>query len=675
MKKSNYKNWHLSTDENDIAILKLDKAGSATNVLAVAVLIELDKVLEHIKTQQPKGLIIISAKDTGFIAGADINEFLEMKTPSDVKILVKRGQDVFTKLENLNCLTVCAIDGFCMGGGTELALACDFRVATDSSNTKIGLPEVKLGIHPAFGGIVRSVNKLNPINAMQWMLTGRALSAKQAKRLKLVNFVVPKRQLLNTSIYIIQNKLTKPRQSKLDHAMNLWPIRPLIASYMKRKTAEKVREEHYPAPFAMIDIWSKYGDNPDQLMKQEVNSVTELMHGDTVRNLIRVFFLQTQLKSQASENFTDINHIHVIGAGIMGGDIAIWCAAKGFTVTLQDQKAEYLEKAMGRASKLFRRRSSSKAEFNLLKDRLIPDIKGNGVKKADLVIEAIFENADVKKELYKVIEPQLKPNAFLATNTSSIPLDTLAKGLKNPNRFVGLHFFNPVPQMPLVEIITTPLSDESIINRSLFFCKKLGKLPLVVKSVAAPGFLVNRILVPYLLEAMMLLDEGEQAERIDQAALEFGMPMGPIELADTVGLDICYSIASNFADFYGFEIPQKLESMITLKKLGKKSGYGFYPYDKGKAVKDKQFNETGLDLIKDRLSMRIINESYACLRDGIVSSRDLLDAGVIFGTGFAPFTGGPLNYALSKDEIKIKELLIKLTDQFDQRFKPDEYLN
>lgn len=663
-----YNNWHLTTDNNDIAYLSIDKKDSATNVLNGETLDELNHILDGLALTLPTGVIIYSAKSSGFIAGADINEFLEIKNISEATRFIQRGQNVFNKLEQLHCPTVCLIDGFCMGGGLELALACDYRVAISDSKTRLALPEVKLGIHPAYGGVARATAKLKPIQAMLWMLKGKAVDPKKAKKMGLVDYIVPSRQGISTCSMLVLKKPTVRSQSLIDKACNAPLIRQLIAFIIKQKMAKKVSKTHYPAPFALLDLWSKH-NNTSSLMSHEVSSVAKLMQHQSVKNLIRVFFLQSALKNQTKTQLEPCLHVHVIGGGIMGGDIAAWCALKGMKVTLQDRAPEYLENAMARAHQLFKKRTASKAEYNTKKDSLIADINGLGVAKADVVIEAIFENIEAKQALYKTIEPQLKPSALLATNTSSIPLETLASGLDKPNRLFGLHFFNPVAQMPLVEIVKTEHTDRNTIDKSLAFAKQIGKLPLVVKS--APGFLVNRILVPYLLEAVILFNEGHSPEKIDQAALNFGMPLGPIELADTIGLDICLSVANNLSQHYSFEVPSQLQSLVDSKKLGKKSGVGFYSYKDNKAVKNKYSDYEGLTTIQNRLMMRLINESYKCLREGIVTEADHLDAGVIFGTGFAPFTGGPLHYVEQKGESVIHQIMLQLSSSVGERFEPD----
>jgi len=665
----NTNDWRLETDDNNILWLTFDKQGESTNVLSSSVLLQLDDIITQIQKQLPRGLIIQSGKKSGFVAGADINEFLTVKNQQDALEIIQRGQKVFNHLEALSCPTLCLIDGFCMGGGTELALACDYRIALDESRTRIGLPEVKLGIHPGFGGVVRLTEIANPLQSLEMMLSGRALSARNAKSIGLVDLIQPKRQLKNAAIQTILKRPTKRQMPLAGKILSLPGVRQLVSQLMKREVAKKARKEHYPAPYALLDVWTNYYGNRNLMMSQEALSVANLIQGDTVRNLIRVFFLQTRLKGLGNKKLFQPQHVHVIGAGIMGGDIAAYCALKGLTVTLQDREPKFLSKAMQRANRLFSKKLKLTHERNAAIDRLIPDTKGFGVEKADVIIEAIFEDIEAKQAIYRDIEPRMKKDAVLATNTSSIPLETLATALKKPERLVGIHFFNPVPLMPLVEIVHSEKTDEKTVQQAAAFTRHIGKLPLPVKS--APGFLVNRILVPYLIEAVILHDEGIAAEAIDKAALDFGMPMGPVELADTVGLDICQSVAKNLSEAFGFDVPEVLQKLVAAKNLGKKTGRGFYHYKKGKAIKDRDVKLGDQDMIQKRLLYRLLNESAACIREKIVSDKDLLDAGVIFGTGFAPFTGGPLNYS---EKLGIEDLQSKMSDlqqKYGKRFEPD----
>ncbi len=662
--------WTTHTDDKGILWLTLDQQGTRTNVLSASVLDQLDSLLEQIIEQRPAPAAVIfrSGKASGFIAGADVKEFLEITSTQEALILIKRGQKIFSQIESLPCPTVACIEGFCMGGGTELALACDYRVALDDSTTKIGLPEVKLGIHPAFGGVVRTTEMMSPLHSLEMMLSGRALSARQAKAIGLVDLVQPKRQIKRAAEQLALSRPAKQKMPLLGKLLSLPGIRHLLTGYMKKQVAKKASRRHYPAPYALLDVWCNYYGNRKRMMEEEANSVARLVQGNTVRNLIRVFFLQTQLKGLGSKESLTLQHVHVIGAGIMGGDIAAWCALRGYQVTLQDREPKYLSNAMQRANRLFAKKLKARHERTAALDRLIPDTRGYGIERADVIIEAIYEDKDAKQAIYKDIEARMKPGAILATNTSSIPLETLAKGLKYPKRLIGIHFFNPVAMMPLVEIVKTSKSSADTIEQAIAFCLHIGKLPLPVKS--SPGFLVNRILMPYLVEAIHLYEEDVSPEAIDKAALDFGMPMGPVELADTVGLDICHSVAENLAAAYGTSVPTVLGKYVADNKLGKKTGAGFYQYKKGKPVKDNDADLGDQKAIQNRLIFRLLNESAACIDEKIVDDKDLLDAGIIFGTGFAPFRGGPLNYCLQEGVDSITEAMEEYESKYGERFKP-----
>ncbi|MCZ6724104.1 MAG: 3-hydroxyacyl-CoA dehydrogenase NAD-binding domain-containing protein [Gammaproteobacteria bacterium] len=662
--------WITHTDDKGILWLTLDKQGTRTNVLSASVLDQLDTLLEQIIEQRPAPAAVIfrSGKASGFIAGADVKEFLEITSTQEALILIKRGQKIFSRIESLPCPTVACIEGFCMGGGTELALACDYRVALDDSTTKIGLPEVKLGIHPAFGGVVRTTEMMSPLHSLEMMLSGRALSARQAKAIGLVDLVQPKRQIKRAAEQLALSRPAKQKMPLLGKLLSLPGIRHLLTGYMKKQVAKKTSRRHYPAPYALLDVWCNYYGNRKRMMEEEANSVARLVQGNTVRNLIRVFFLQTQLKGLGSKKSLALEHVHVIGAGIMGGDIAAWCALRGYQVTLQDREPKYLSNAMKRANRLFAKKLKARHERTAALDRLIPDTRGYGIERADVIIEAIYEDKDAKQAIYKDIEARMKPGAILATNTSSIPLETLAKGLKKPKRLIGIHFFNPVAMMPLVEIVKTSKSSADTIEQAIAFCLHIGKLPLPVKS--SPGFLVNRILMPYLVEAIHLYEEDVSPEAIDKAALDFGMPMGPVELADTVGLDICHSVAENLAAAYGTSVPTVLGKYVADNKLGKKTGAGFYQYKKGKPVKDNDADLGDQKTIQNRLIFRLLNESAACIDEKIVDDKDLLDAGIIFGTGFAPFRGGPLNYCLQEGVDSITEAMEEYKSKYGERFSP-----
>ncbi|MDH5517712.1 MAG: 3-hydroxyacyl-CoA dehydrogenase NAD-binding domain-containing protein [Gammaproteobacteria bacterium] len=663
-----YMHWSIKQDENNICWLLFDYKDSATNILSTQALEELKDILEQINEAETQALIFKSMKSTGFIAGANINEFVGIDYQAALS-LITLGHSVMNKIEAMKCTTISMIHGFCMGGGTELSLACDYIICSDDSATRLSLPEVKLGIHPGFGGSYRCIRRIGPLAAFDMMLTGRSINAKLAKKLKLVDEITAQRQLERAAIAFAAKKPVSRQQSIKNRLLNNTLIRGFLAKKITAKVAKKAAKKHYPAPYKLISLWLKYYDFPRKMLEKEAISVAELVADPSAQNLVRVYFLQEQLKSLGDKKLFKPLHIHVIGGGIMGGDIAAWCAYKGFQVSVQDQDPAILAKTIERAYQLFSKKLRDKRLISNTMDRLTADHKGYGVEHADIIIEAIFEDASVKQSLYQSIEPRMKKNAILATNTSSIPLETLASCLKKPGRLVGLHFFNPVALMPLVEIIHGEQSDKKTIKNIAAFSRHIDKLPLAVKS--SPGFLVNRILMPYLLEAILMYAEGIPAEAIDKAALDFGMPMGPIELADTVGLDVCLSVANILAESYHKQVPEQLEHMVKTGYLGKKNNKGFYSYQNGKAQKDSTSSYRNMTDVQQRLILMLVNEATACLRDKIVDNEDLLDAGVIFGTGFAPFRGGPIKYIHDSGKHDLQVQMDGFKEQLGERFTQD----
>ena len=670
MAKKKYKNWNIENDANGIAWLHLNVPKSSANILNEQVIIELDNIVNDLSDNEPTGVVILSDKESGFIAGADINEFTTFESEEAALVNIQRAHTIFSNIENLKCPTVALIHGFCLGGGMELSLACKYRIAEEDSS-RLGLPEVKLGIHPGFGGCVRSIERMGSFAALDFMLTGRTLKSRQAKKLGLINYAVPKRHLITAAVQTI---LKPPKVKSLpwwEKFVNLSFIRPLIAKILIKKVSARASRSHYPAPYAIIDLWVKHLGSRKTMLQEEAKSIAHLLVGKTAQNLIRVFKLTDTLKGLAKDKADSINHIHVIGGGVMGGDIAIWCALQGYNVTLQDQRHETLAAVLKRAAKLYKRILKQKLLVNGALDRLTPDIKGNGLVSADVVIEAIFEDAEVKCNLYKEIEPKLKKTAIIATNTSSIPLEQLTGALKKPDRLVGLHFFNPVSKMPLVEIVVGEKTSKKAQQVATTLTKKIKKLPLPVTST--PGFLVNRILMPYLTEAVTLFEEGVPITVIDKIALNFGMPMGPIELADTVGLDICLHVAENLAESMPIDVSTHLKQLVDKKQLGKKTGQGFYNFKKGKLVKPNTSSSyIPPEDVEERLILRLINETMACLREHVAESKDLIDAGIIFGTGFAPFLGGPLQYVQDRGQEDVLMALENLEKVHGPRFKPDD---
>ena len=661
--------WKAAQREDGVLVLAFDRAGESVNTFAQDVLIELDAVLERLALEPPKAVVVTSAKEKGFIAGADIREFAEFDAKGTIGDSIRRGQQVFQRLADLPCPTVAAIHGFCMGGGTEIALACDYRVASDDGSTRIGLPEVKLGIYPGWGGSVRLPRLVGAPAAFDMMLTGRTLSAKAARGIGLVDRVVEPALLLDAAATLALKGAQRPlRQRALGWATNTWPVRQLLAPQMVKQVSRKARKEHYPAPYALIETWRRTGGSTAQRLAAERKSVVRLAGTPTARNLTRVFFLQERLKALGGRHH-GIGHVHVVGAGVMGGDIAAWSAYKGFEVTLQDREQPYIDKALARAQELFQKKVKDDAKRPDVAARLKSDLLGEGVGRADLVIEAIIEDTDAKRGLYTQVEPRLKADALLATNTSSIPIDGLAQGLARPAQFAGLHYFNPVALMPLVEIVRHPGMDEATQQRLAAFCKAIDKLPVPVAGT--PGFLVNRLLFPYMLEAATAYAEGIPGPAIDRAAVRFGMPMGPIELIDTVGLDVASGVGRELAPYLGLQIPATLATPPEMGRRGKKDGQGLYAWEDGKAKKPELPKDyKAPDDLEDRLVLPLINEAVAALHDGVVADADLLDAGVIFGTGFAPFRGGPIQYVRETGVDAVLARLKVLQARHGDRFAP-----
>lgn len=661
------KHWQLQKVGNSLALI-LDMADRSANVLSSEVMHELEEALADVKTRSQKGetingLMIQSGKEKSFILGADVAEFQNVKNITMATEFVRRGQQALNLIAAMPMPTVAVIHGNCLGGGTELALACDYRVASDDDSTRIGLPEVNLGIHPGFAGTVRLPKLVGPFAAFNIMLTGRPLRARAAKRIGLVDDVVAHRHLERAALAIIEKKPRKHHPTWWQRVLGWFPLRPLVANLVRKQLKKKVRQDHYPAPFRIIDLWRR-GANQEK----EATSISELVISDVSRNLVRLFLSSEKLKRAGRKVEHGIEHVHIIGAGAMGGDIAAWAALQGFRVSLQDLSADSIAGAMKRAHSLYKKRLRKPRDIQEAMDRLMPDTRGDGLRHADLVIEAVVENLEVKQKIFQHAEVVTNENTLLATNTSSIPLEEIGDGLKDASRLVGLHFFNPVARMQLVEIVRGGKTADSAIDRARAFTVAIGRMPLEVKS--SPGFLVNRILMPYVMEAMTMVEEGIPYTDIDRAARDFGMPIGPIDLADTVGLDICLSVAEELAGPLSMEVPARLREMVEAGTLGKKSGGGFYQYKNGKIQRPRGKVRKDIAIV-DRLILRQLNETVACLREKVVSNTDAVDVGMVFGTGFAPFRGGPIHYARSEGVDEIKHRLLRLVDAYGKRFEPD----
>jgi 3-hydroxyacyl-CoA dehydrogenase/enoyl-CoA hydratase/3-hydroxybutyryl-CoA epimerase len=660
--------WKTETDDKGVVWLCLDTADAKVNVLSSEILYELDQVLEPLTKSPPKGLVIWSGKDRSFVMGADIKEFTKIESVERAQEVVRLGQKLMDKIEDLHCPTVAVINGFCLGGGLELAMACDYRIVFAGDKKILGLPEVKLGLHPGFGGTVRAVQICGVRAAMAIMLTGNPIAPGKAKSIGLIDKITTDDKWREDAAAILSSAPPKQRAPLVDRLLSMSVARPMVRNMLLKQVQGKARKDHYPAPYAMIDIWTSDAASVTTGYAAEAKSFANLMCSSSSRNLVRVFFLQNRLKGQGNKTDAKVKHVHVVGAGVMGGDIAAWCALRGHTVTLQDREQKYIDPAMERAAKLFSKRVRDDEKRAATFLRLRSDVDGDGVADADLVIEAIYENLEAKQALYEALQAKMKPGALLATNTSSIRLEELRTVLREPQRFIGLHFFNPVAMLPLVEVIRCSDTDQDALDIGFAFTKGIGKLPL--ECASAPGFVVNRILAPYMGEAMALAEEGVPLAEIDKVAEAFGMPMGPVELADSVGLDVALHVAKVLGPGSTRPIPKALQEMVDSGSLGRKSGQGYYRWEDGKAIKPaSDSNHLPAD-IEDRLVLSMVNEAVACLHDEVVTDPDLLDAGVIFGTGFAPFRGGPLNYARERGTTTVVMRLNELAKAHGERFEP-----
>ncbi len=665
-----YRHFRLTHDGDGIAWLLFDRDGASANTLSAEVIEELDLVLSALENQRPSEIVIRSAKPSGFIAGADVNEFRGATDATAVETAIGRAHTVIDRLEALRIPTVAVIHGFCLGGGLEVALACQSRIAIDGA--RFGFPEVMLGLHPGLGGTARFTRLVNPMQAMTLMLTGKTIDARKARALGLVDAVTQERHVRNAVKDAVFGRLKRARPGALNAVLNFTPVRGLLGWQMRREAEKAAPRANYPAPYALIDLWEKHGGDTAAMLAAEKTSFAKLMVTPTAQNLIRVFFLREQMKKLAGSG-NKIGHVHVIGAGAMGGDIAAWCANEGMHVTLADMKPEPIGGAIKRAADLFGKIIRTRTGVRDALDRLVPDLDGEGVRNADLIIEAVPEKLELKQKVYASLEPAMKPGAILATNTSSIPLQDLRSTLKSPERLLGLHFFNPVSRLQLVEVVSHDGTDPQLLKQALAFVGAIDRLPLPVKS--SPGFLVNRALTPYMLEAMVMLDEKIDQRTIDAAAKQFGMPMGPIELADQVGLDICLAVGDMLRSKFGDQLPPTpawLRDKVAKGELGRKTGKGFYVWKDGKADKGgSSFSTAPTAEMIDRLMLPISNVCVACLREGIVDNADVVDGAMIFGTGYAPFRGGPLNYARSRGVENVTATLYALAVRFGDRFTPD----
>ena len=664
-----YRNWRVTRDKDDVAWAILDKAGASANTIDAGVLEELDAILDRLDQLRPKALVIRSGKASGFAYGADIGQFRDIADAATAAEAMTRAHAVVDRLEALTIPVIAVVHGPALGGGLEIALACHVRIGVDGSS--YGFPEVQLGLHPGLGGTARLPRLIDPLEAMGAMLTGRTIHDRKAKSLGLIDALVPERHVHAAVTAAASGKLHASPPKLLDRLKESAPARRLAARQMRVQADKQAPHAHYPAPYALISLWEAHGGDFKAMKRAEIDSFARLLVTETSRNLVRVFFLRETMKRLAGKP-PKVAHVHVIGAGAMGGDIAAWCAWKGLTVTVGDVDAKPIAGAIKRAARLYAKIGHKDGiRIRDALDRLIPDPKSQGLPKADLVIEAAPERLDLKHKIYTAIEPKMKPGAVLATNTSSIPLQALAEGLQRPERLVGLHFFNPVSKMQLVEVVRHEGMDPQVEVFARGFAGLIDRLPAPTRS--APGFIVNRALTPYLAEALILLDEGVKPETIDKAAQDFGMPVGPIELSDQVGLDIAVAVADSLKRDLGWALPDApdwLRAKVKDGQLGAKTGQGVYAWADGHAVKAKDAPAPDADMA-DRLILPMLNTCVALLREGVAADEDVIDAAMIFGSGFAPFRGGPMHYIHARGAADIRARLAALEAKHGARFAPD----
>ena len=671
----------VETDEDGIAVVRFDRSGSSVNVLDTATLRQLAAIVKDLDRPPLRGVIFVSSKPAVFIAGADLRE---LAGTQDRAGLVELGQQIFTRIEALRCPTVVAIHGACAGGGFEMSLACDYRVASEAHATRIGLPEVKLGLIPAWGGSTRLPRLVGLPRALKVILGGDLMPSSKARQLGLVDAIGPRERLIFLAKRFVGRGKRRPRLRHL-----AWILAWQAVAALARKSVLKKTRGHYPAAISAIDVVTKaVVRSIPQSLAAEKKAILALAEGDVSSNLIRVFFLQDRAKHLPAPKAASIEKTAVIGSGVMGAGIAQWFAARGKEVLLRDVGPEQLAQGLQRAEKLFsearRRGILSRCEASAGMDRIIPAEIPVQMHSTDLVVEAASENMQVKKAIFADLEKRVRPDTILATNTSALSVTEIGRDLRDPGRVIGLHFFNPVHRMKLVEVARGELSSDFAVNTAVAFVQRIGKLPVVVRD--RPGFLVNRILLPYLLEAVRLFVAGAHVEALDESMLDFGMPMGPLRLLDEVGLDVAADVGETL--FRAFpdrmHTPGLFAQLLAANIKGKKTERGFYEYQNGRVAGVNRF---AIDLreaddkasltreqLQERMVFLMINEAARCLEERVVEDPRDVDFAMIMGTGFAPFRGGPLRYADSVGIAKVTETLERLTKTRERQFAPCDLL-
>ncbi len=697
-----------------LAIINFDLSGERINKWDENSLNELDRVLSQLEANKGSlsAVLFRSSKNKSYIVGADIKVIQGLKSVEHAVMASELGQKVFSRFEDFPLPTIAAIEGPCMGGGTEFSLSCDYRVASDSEKTQIALPEVKLGIIPGWGGNYRMTRLVELPTALDLILSGKALNASKAKRAGLVDEVFPEGLFVQKSLEFAKSVKKKRAYGQIQSSS--FANKVLTSNFLGRNLIFKKTKEtilinsrgHYPAPLKALElIQSMWGRKRNDWMKKEQEFFAQLAVSDISKNLVSIFFMNEAVKKDTGSDLSfeeasklpQINQLAVLGAGVMGGGIAAQSASKGLWVFLKDMNFQAVGNGIEQARKIYKKLVDRKKWTITDMNDKIRHIRGqtdySGFKGLDLVIEAVVEDLEVKKKVFADLEKVTSADCILATNTSSLKLADISTALEKPERFLGLHFFNPVDKMPLVEVVVTDKTPRETTARAVAYVKNIGKTPLVTKD--GPGFLVNRLLVPFLLEAACVFEEGADPEKIDSEIKKFGMPMGPYELLDEIGIDVVSKICPVFEKALGerFKAPQLYYKMAAdvkdgKKRLGKKSGLGFYVWKDGKRqgidreslqaltgvdLSGQKFLQSG-DTLSNRMIFPMINEAAAVLAEGIVPSADKVDLGMIFGLGFPPFRGGLCRYADSIGLDKIVKELERFTAVYGQRFKPSDAL-
>lgn len=689
-----------------ICTITFDRPESSANILDRATLTELDSHLDWLE-RAPNlcGVIFTSAKENIFVAGADVHALAGMAdqpapapapdseghdsagtsfTSPQLNELIQLGQSVFSHLASLTVPTVAAIHGACIGGGFELALACQYRIATDVRSTKLGLPEVLLGILPAWGGCTRLPRLIGIPKALDLILAGKTLPSDRALKLGMIDEVVPRARLGEAARERILHpvKPHRPNHRVSNNVVSAMLIRTRAA----RELAARTRG-NYPAPFEALDVVTHGVTLPvEHSLELEREAILRLAQNSACHNLLRLFLLKEHAKKSRTVHTCDhtlapsIARSAVIGAGVMGAGIAQWLSARGLQVTLRDVSLDQLVRGMSSISALYddavKRHHLTALEARDGRDRVFPAATDLPLREAQIVIEAATEQLPLKQDIFRCLAAQTSPDTILATNTSALSVTDIATATNAAGRIVGLHFFNPVHRMELVEVIAGAATSPDVLARTVEFTRRLGKVPVVVRD--SPGFIVNRILMPYLVEAVRLLDLGAHAHDIDEAMLDFGMPMGPLRLLDEVGLDVAAHVLTTLDRHFGERVaaPPLLVRMLAAGMIGKKSGLGFYDHAHHKPNHDlnamRSVHRHGLltrDELARRMSLLMVNEAARCEEEGVAGAPADIDLAMVLGTGFAPFRGGPLRYA---DSLGLPNLAASLEHlaAYDNHFQP-----